>query len=89
MIIDCNACEMQATTACDECIVPVLLHQMSGPFEIGQDEEQALNNLADAGMVAPLRLVRPDDRDADHCQVPLEESIGWPDGTRIADQGAG
>ena len=32
MIIDCNACNMQATTACDGCIVPVLLHQMSGPM---------------------------------------------------------
>lgn len=59
MIIDCNACEMQATTACDECIVPVLLHQMAGPFEMGGTEKEAFNNLADAGMVAPLRLVRP------------------------------
>ena len=48
---------MQATTACDTCIVPVLLHQMSGPFELGSDEEEAFDNLADAGLVAPLRLV--------------------------------
>lgn len=61
MIIDCNACEMQATTACDECIVPVLLHQMSGPFEMGGAEQEAFHNLADAGMVAPLRLVRSGD----------------------------
>lgn len=58
MIIDCNACEMQATTACDQCIVPVLLHQMSGPFDLANDEADALGNLADAGLVAPLRLVR-------------------------------
>jgi hypothetical protein len=65
MFIDCNACEMQATTACEECIVPVLLHQMSGPFEMGQDEAKALDNLAEAGLVAPLRLVRdPDDSSA-------------------------
>lgn len=57
MIIDCNACEMQATTACDECIVPVLLHQMSGPFDLAHDEADALDNLADAGLIAPLRLV--------------------------------
>lgn len=58
MIIDCNACNMQETTACDTCIVPVLLHQMSGPFELGADEATAFDNLADAGLVAPLRLVQ-------------------------------
>lgn len=57
MIIDCNACNMQETTACDTCIVPVLLHQMSGPFELANDEATAFENLADAGLVAPLRLV--------------------------------
>ncbi len=60
MIIDCNACHMQATTACDECIVPVLLHQMSGPFELNADETAALDNLAEAGLVSPLRLVSDD-----------------------------
>ncbi len=61
MIIDCDKCQMQATTACDECIVPVLLHQMSGPFELAVEETEALDNLAGAGMVAPLRLVGADD----------------------------
>jgi hypothetical protein len=64
MIIDCNACELQATTACDECIVPVLLNQMSGPFELADDEANALDNLADAGLVTPLRLVAADDNSA-------------------------
>ena len=57
MIIDCNACELQATTACDECIVPVLLNQMSGPFDLADEEAAALGNLAEAGLVTPLRLV--------------------------------
>ncbi len=61
MIIDCNTCDMKATTACEECIVPVLLHQMSGPFELDRSEAEAFGNLADAGLVAPLRLVRSDD----------------------------
>ena len=52
---------MQATPACDDCIVPVLLHQMSGPFDLAADEGDALDNLADAGLVAPLRLIRPAD----------------------------
>lgn len=64
MIIDCNACKMQATTACDSCIVPVLLHQMAGPFELGSDEAEAFDNLADAGLVAPLRLVQTKDDSA-------------------------
>ena len=61
MIIDCDTCQMQATTACDECIVPVLLHQMAGPFELAPVEATALENLSGAGMVAPLRLVRADE----------------------------
>ncbi len=62
MIIDCDTCRMQSSNACDQCIVPVLLHQMAGPFELAADERNALNNLSNAGMVAPLRLVR--ERDA-------------------------
>jgi hypothetical protein len=61
VIIDCDSCRMQETGACDECIVPVLLHQMSGPFELAPDEATALENLSGAGMVAPLRLVRTDE----------------------------
>jgi len=57
MMIDCNTCRLQATAACDECIVPVLLNQMSGPFDLGDDEASALDNLADAGLVTPLRLL--------------------------------
>lgn len=57
MIIDCDTCDLQATAACDDCIVPVLLNQMSGPFNLNDDEAAALDNLADAGLVTPLRLV--------------------------------
>jgi hypothetical protein len=57
VIIDCNTCELQATMACDECIVPVLLNQMSGPFDLSDEEAEALDNLADAGLVTPLRLI--------------------------------
>ena len=63
MIIDCNTCDQQETTACDDCIVPVLLNQMAGPFDMGEDEATALDNLADAGLITPLRLV-PSRRDS-------------------------
>jgi len=57
MIIDCDACVMDGTGACADCIVPTLLSGMSGPTQIGTDEEVAIRNLSDAGLVAPLRLV--------------------------------
>jgi len=66
MIIDCDTCVMEDTGACADCIVPVLLAGEAGPLRIGTDEETALRNLAEAGLVAPLRLVRRGpDRDAD------------------------
>lgn len=57
MIIDCNECAMQHTAACSDCVVNVLLHKMGEPVVLSGEEHEALGNLADAGMVAPLRLV--------------------------------
>lgn len=64
MIIDCDTCVMDGTTACADCIVPVLLAGTDGPIEVDADEEAALHNLSEAGLVAPLRLV-PRRRDHD------------------------
>jgi len=60
MIIDCDTCIMDGTSACADCIVPVLLAGTDGRIEVGATEEAALRNLADAGLVAPLRLVPRD-----------------------------
>ncbi len=57
MIIDCDTCVMDGTSACADCIVPVLLAGTSGRIEVDLEEEEALRNLSDAGLVAPLRLV--------------------------------
>ena len=57
MIIDCNQCAMQHTSACDDCVVAVVLGMQPGPLELNGDEAAALDHLADAGLVAPLRLV--------------------------------
>ena len=57
MIIDCDECTMQHTSTCSECVVSVMLHQMGQPVVLSTDEQDALGNLADAGLVAPLRLV--------------------------------
>jgi hypothetical protein len=57
MIIDCDACVMDGTSACADCIVTVLLHEGQGPVSLISAEENAISNLADAGLVAPLRMV--------------------------------
>ncbi len=65
MIIDCDTCVMDGTSACADCIVPVLLAGTNGRIEVDATEESALRNLSDAGLVAPLRLVpRDPDQDA-------------------------
>ena len=55
MIIDCDACAMQHTSACDDCVVTFLLHKT--PLELSEGEAQAITGLSDAGLVPPLRLV--------------------------------
>lgn len=57
MIIDCDECAMQHTSACSDCVLSVLLHEMGRPVVLSHDEHEALGHLADAGLVAPLRLV--------------------------------
>jgi hypothetical protein len=65
VIIDCDACVMDGTGACTDCIVPMLLAGTGGPIRIGDDEEEALRNLSEVGLVSPVRLVaRGPDRNA-------------------------
>jgi hypothetical protein len=63
MLIDCDTCVMQHTSACDDCIVTAIFGGDDGKIELGDAETLALRNLADAGVVAPLRLVRRHERD--------------------------
>ena len=64
MIIDCDTCVMDGTSACADCIVPVLLAGSGRRLEVDDEEESALRNLSEAGLVSPLRLVPRQDRDA-------------------------
>lgn len=61
MLIDCDQCAMQHTVTCDDCIVTALLAGdamvATVTLELGGEESHALRNLAEAGLVAPLRLV--------------------------------
>lgn len=54
--IDCDTCEVRGL-ACHDCVVTVLL----GPppeLTIDEEEQRALDVLADGGLVPPLRLVQ-------------------------------
>ena len=53
MIVDCDRCEVRGL-ACDDCVVSVLL---GVPDTLLDDERQALEVLADAGLAPRLRLV--------------------------------
>ncbi len=64
MVIDCTECQMQHTTACQDCVVAHVLGDLSGPLEFESEQAEALEILADAGLVAPLRLVRRGEPDA-------------------------
>lgn len=61
MIIDCDMCDMQATRACDDCIVTALLGD-NGVLELAEDEQSAISELSKVGLVAPLRLQPRDSR---------------------------
>jgi hypothetical protein len=66
VIIDCDACVMQDTHACNDCIVPVLLDLAPDPVvQLDDAERTAIDHLSDAGLVAPLRLVPRLDRPGD------------------------
>jgi hypothetical protein len=60
VLIDCDQCSMRDTTACDDCVVGVLLAIGPGPLEIDETERQALDVLSEAGLVPRLRLVVDD-----------------------------
>jgi hypothetical protein len=59
MIIDCDRCEMR-NIACDDCVVNALLAAPGDggltETSVGEETALALRNLADGGLVPPLRL---------------------------------
>lgn len=57
MIIDCDGCAMQHTAACDDCVVGFLFAVEPGPVEFHDVEIEAIGHLAEAGLVAPIRLI--------------------------------
>ena len=56
MLIDCDTCTVRGA-ACRDCVVPLILSNPALPVEIDESEQDAIDTLAAAGLVAPLRLV--------------------------------
>ncbi len=59
VVVDCDRCLVRSPGACGDCIVTVLLGGPPVGIEIDSQELAALEVLADAGCVPPLRLVTP------------------------------
>lgn len=56
MVIDCDSCQAPPT-ACGDCMVSVLLGPTIRVREVADEHRPALEVLAGAGLVPPLRLV--------------------------------
>ena len=56
MLIDCDGCAVR-DLACGDCVVTVLLGAPPGVLEVDDGDREALDVLADSGLVPRLRLV--------------------------------
>lgn len=55
--VDCDSCVVRGASACGDCVVTVLLGAPPSGVHIDVEERTALDVLAQAGVVPPLRLV--------------------------------
>lgn len=60
MLIDCDSCTMQHTTACEDCIVTALLDRPKGAVVLDFEQERAVRRLADAGLAPATRFAHRD-----------------------------
>ena len=59
LLIDCDVCALQATAACDDCVITFLCgEEASTPVVVDLAEARAMRLLDDAGLAPPLRHVR-------------------------------
>lgn len=54
--VDCDGCTMRGL-ACGDCVMSVLLGPPRSTADFEEDEQEALDVLARAGLVPPLRMV--------------------------------
>jgi hypothetical protein len=74
MLIDCDRCVVRGL-ACSDCVVSVFLGAPERVAELGGAERRAIDVLAEAGLVPPLRLVINTD-DAPELDLPTARSAG-------------
>jgi len=56
LTIDCDECEMQGTSACDDCVMTFLLDpRRDAAVVIDAEEARAVRVLSDVGLVPGLR----------------------------------
>ncbi|MBA2561065.1 MAG: hypothetical protein H0V07_14490 [Propionibacteriales bacterium] len=60
MVIDCDHCSMRGV-GCGDCMVTVLLGGPPVGVPLADDERRAIDALAEAGLIPPLRMVNPVD----------------------------
>ena len=56
MLIDCDACALQDTDACGDCIVTFLVERPEGAVIFDVEEERALRSLQQAGLAPESRF---------------------------------
>jgi hypothetical protein len=59
-VIDCDRCSVRGI-GCGDCVVTFLLGAPPVGVPLADDERKALDVLADAGLIPPLRMVEPVD----------------------------
>jgi hypothetical protein len=65
MRIECDACAMQGTDQCRDCVVSFVLEREEGAVVVDAEEARALRELGEAGLVPMLKLVpKPSEGDA-------------------------
>lgn len=60
VVIDCDVCSVRGS-GCGDCMVTVLLGGPPEGVRLDDDERRALDVLAAAGLIPPLRMVTPVD----------------------------
>jgi hypothetical protein len=58
MLIDCDTCTVRGD-ACRDCVITMILNSPPQPVDLDDAEQAAVGSLAAAGLLPPLRLVRP------------------------------
>lgn len=57
--IDCDECALQATSACDDCVITFLCGtEAATPVVVDLAEARAMRLLDEAGLAPPLRHIR-------------------------------